>query len=47
MEQPCNTVQDLEKIRPQVNHAIYMDENSVDLNTVISAAGTGWWMASA
>ncbi|MEM7209250.1 MAG: mandelate racemase/muconate lactonizing enzyme family protein [Pseudomonadota bacterium] len=41
MEQPCNTYQDLEKIRPQVGHGIYMDENSVDLNTVISAAGTG------
>lgn len=41
MEQPCNTYQDLEKIRPHVSHAIYMDENSVDLNTVISAAGTG------
>ena len=41
MEQPCNTVQDLEKIRPQVNHGIYMDENSIDLNTVISVAGTG------
>ncbi|MQY43863.1 mandelate racemase [Epibacterium sp. SM1969] len=40
MEQPCNTYQDLEKIRPQVNHGIYMDENSVDLNTVISAVGT-------
>lgn len=41
MEQPCNTIQDLEKIRPQVNHGVYMDENSVDLNTVISALGTG------
>ncbi len=41
MEQPCNTIQDLEKIRPQISHGIYMDENSVDLNTVISAAGTG------
>ena len=41
MEQPCNTIEDLQKIRPQVSHAIYMDENSVDLNTVISAAGTG------
>ncbi|MDC0913657.1 mandelate racemase/muconate lactonizing enzyme family protein, partial [Paracoccaceae bacterium] len=39
MEQPCNTVQDLEKIRPQVNHAIFMDENSVDLPTVIQAVG--------
>lgn len=41
MEQPCNTIEDLRKIRPQVTHGIYMDENSVDLNTVISAAGTG------
>ncbi|MCP4315305.1 MAG: mandelate racemase/muconate lactonizing enzyme family protein [Hyphomicrobiales bacterium] len=41
MEQPCNTYQDLEKIRPQIVHGIYMDENSIDLNTVVSAAGTG------
>lgn len=41
MEQPCNTIEDLRKIRPQISHGIYMDENSVDLNTVISAAGTG------
>lgn len=39
IEQPCNTVQDLEKIRPQVQHAIYMDENSVDLPTIIQAVG--------
>ncbi|WP_422050841.1 mandelate racemase/muconate lactonizing enzyme family protein [Shimia sp.] len=41
MEQPCNTYEDLQKIRPLVNHAIYMDENGTDLNTVITAAGTG------
>ncbi|MGR3615763.1 MAG: mandelate racemase/muconate lactonizing enzyme family protein [Paracoccaceae bacterium] len=41
MEQPCNTIEDLAKIRSQVRHGIYMDENSMDLNTVISAAGTG------
>jgi L-alanine-DL-glutamate epimerase-like enolase superfamily enzyme len=41
MEQPCNTVEDLQKIRPQVHHGIYMDENSVNLGTVIAAAGTG------
>ena len=41
MEQPCNTFEDLQKIRGQVTHAIYMDESSVDLNTVISAAGAG------
>ena len=39
MEQPCDTVDDLRKIRAQVGHAIYMDENSVDLATVIGAVG--------
>lgn len=40
MEQPCDTVDDLRKIRPQVSHAIYMDESSVNLAAVISAVGT-------
>ena len=40
MEQPCDTVEDLKKIRSQVRHGIYMDESSVDLATVIHAAGT-------
>ena len=39
MEQPCDTVDDLRKIRGQVSHAIYMDESSVDLATVIGAVG--------
>ncbi|MBP1884462.1 mandelate racemase/muconate lactonizing enzyme family protein [Sinorhizobium mexicanum] len=41
MEQPCNTIEDLQKIRPQVHHGIYMDENSINLSTVITAVGTG------
>ncbi len=41
MEQPCNTLDDLRQIRGQVGHAIYMDENAVDLSTVINAVGTG------
>jgi len=41
LEQPCNTVEELQRIRPQVGHAIYMDENSTDLNTVVTVAGTG------
>jgi len=41
MEQPCNTISELRAIREQVQHAIYMDENSVDLATVVEAAGTG------
>ena len=41
LEQPCNSIQELERIRPQLSHALYMDEMALDLNTVISAAGTG------
>jgi L-alanine-DL-glutamate epimerase-like enolase superfamily enzyme len=41
MEQPCNSLEDLQKIRPQITHGLYMDENSTSLNTVITAAGTG------
>lgn len=41
MEQPCRSIEELQRIRPLINHALYMDENSVDLNTVISAAGNG------
>ena len=41
MEQPTNTLDELRKIRPMINHGIYMDENSIDLNTVIHAAAEG------
>ena len=41
MEQPCNSVEDIQVIRPQVSHAIYMDESGTSLNATITAAGTG------
>lgn len=41
MEQPCNTIEELQKIRPQLHHGLYMDENGTSLNTAITAAGTG------
>lgn len=41
MEQPCNTIEDIQMIRPQVGHAIYMDESGVNLNAAVTAAGTG------
>lgn len=41
MEQPCNSIDELRQIRPQIRHALYMDENSVDLATVVQAVGTG------
>ena len=39
LEQPCDRFEDLEKIRPQLNHPLYMDESSVDLATVVRAVG--------
>ncbi|SHJ30897.1 L-alanine-DL-glutamate epimerase [Shimia gijangensis] len=41
MEQPCNTIEEIGAIRAQVGHAIYLDENTVDLNTVLRAVGDG------
>ncbi|ASP34221.1 mandelate racemase/muconate lactonizing enzyme family protein [Labrenzia sp. VG12] len=41
LEQPCNRIEDLEKVRPQIQHALYMDENGTDLATIIRAVGTG------
>ena len=41
MEQPCQTLDDIRTIRPLVAHPIIIDENGIDLRTVIGAAGTG------
>ena len=41
LEQPCNTIEDFQKIRSQISHAIYMDESCISLNTAITVAGTG------
>ncbi|WP_260961474.1 mandelate racemase/muconate lactonizing enzyme family protein [Pseudomonas citri] len=41
LEQPCNTIEELTVLREVIQHPIYMDENGVNLSTVITAAGTG------
>ena len=41
LEQPCNSIEEITAIRSQVNHAIYLDESTENLNTVISAMGSG------
>jgi L-alanine-DL-glutamate epimerase-like enolase superfamily enzyme len=41
MEQPCNTIEEIAVIRKQINHAIYLDENTEDLNTVLRVIGDG------
>jgi L-alanine-DL-glutamate epimerase-like enolase superfamily enzyme len=41
LEQPCNTIEEITAIRKQINHAIYLDENTEDLNTVLRVVGAG------
>ena len=41
IEQPCNNVEDLQAIRPLLRHALYMDENTINPNNAVIAAGTG------
>jgi 4-hydroxyproline betaine 2-epimerase len=41
LEQPCNTLEEIAAIRGQLNHAVYIDENGDDLNTVLRAVGEG------
>lgn len=39
LEQPCNTIEEIDSIRDRVHHAVYLDEAAIDLDTVITAAG--------
>lgn len=41
LEQPCNTIEEIKSIRGQLHHAVYLDENTEDLVTVIRAVGEG------
>ncbi len=41
LEQPCNTVQEIASIRSQLNHPVYLDENTENLNIVLDAVGSG------
>lgn len=41
LEQPCNTLEEIKAIRNQLHHAVYLDENTDSLSTVIRAIGEG------
>lgn len=41
MEQPCNTMDEIAAIRGQLHHAVYLDENTEDMNAVLRAMGQG------
>ncbi len=40
-EQPCDSLDEIANIRNQIRHPIYLDECSVDISTVVTAAGKG------
>jgi L-alanine-DL-glutamate epimerase-like enolase superfamily enzyme len=41
MEQPCSTMDEIAAIRSQINHAIYLDESTEDVNSVLRAISMG------
>lgn len=41
LEQPCNTLDEIAAVRPQLHHGIYLDESGEDLSTVVRVAGQG------
>ncbi len=40
-EQPCNTMEEIAAIRGQLHHAIYLDENTENLSSVLRAISLG------
>ena len=42
LEQPCNTVDEIKAIRNNLEHPVYLDENTEDLNIVMRAIGEGF-----
>ena len=41
IEQPCNSIEEMQRLRAHLMHPLYLDESTHDLNTIISAAGSG------
>ncbi len=40
-EQPCNTLEEIGTIRPQLCHPVFLDESAIDLPAVLRAIATG------
>lgn len=41
LEQPCNTMAEVATLRGRLIHPVYLDENTEDLNVVLTAIGSG------
>jgi L-alanine-DL-glutamate epimerase-like enolase superfamily enzyme len=40
-EQPCNTIEEVATLKGRMTHPVYLDENTEDLNAVLTAIGSG------
>lgn len=41
IEQPCNTIEEIARVRPMLHHAVFLDEAADSLATVMRAVGDG------
>ena len=41
LEQPCNTINEIAAIRPQLNHPVYLDECTENISTILDVIGRG------
>lgn len=41
LEQPCNTIEEMELLRGRLHHPVFLDENTENVNTVLRAIGSG------
>ena len=41
LEQPCNTIDELVRIRPQLNHPVYLDECTENINVILDVISLG------
>ncbi|MEZ4630228.1 MAG: mandelate racemase/muconate lactonizing enzyme family protein [Deinococcales bacterium] len=41
LEQPCNTLDEILKVRPMLRHPVYLDENTEDIAVVLRAISSG------
>ena len=41
LEQPCNSINEIAAIRPQLNHPVYLDECTENINVILDVIGRG------
>ncbi len=41
LEQPCNSITEIESVRSRLNHPVYLDENTENLSVILDVTGRG------